>query len=467
METGNLRETLECLGESVDNSVKLLSAVSNLTAIPLDADSLADAGRKILETLVRELDNIQSCSLLLYEPRQALLKLLSARNRQDLRGEAAGPYNRELCFRPGQGIAGQAFAQNRPCFWEKGSMVGEFVEINSESSTPASLAAMPIRLRDQPQGVLNISFATPAPFDPVRRKHLALLSLIVSNLMQIHLGKREAEQRSLALEERLNHLNQGAPGAATEPVSSPAPPSLQSHIDHLVEELAATRKKLDQANQAHTQTREKLDAALRDRTVLLKEVHHRVRNNMQMVSSLISLHGQKHSAPEAGKAMLDIRNRLHCLTLIHEIIFQSPKLAGLDLRRFMVELLSGLLASYPSVRKRVDVAIDTHGVTLSLEQSVPFGLIVNELVSNAIKHAFPGDRKGRVVLNVEEETPGRIRLELEDDGVGLPETINLDELPAGGLKLAASLATKQLRGSFSLKPERNGAGFTVVFDRFD
>jgi len=198
-----LVQTLATMGGRLESSLKLLSAISSLTSVPLKPLSLAEAASEVLEILVRELDNIDGCSLLFYSPEEQLLKILAARGQADLLGLIDGPYNTDLAFKPGEGVAGRVFLENEPKFWDKYSSEAGLLKLDPQLSTPESLACLPLSLLDRQIGVLNVSFGSSKPFDYPRKRDLILLSGVVANVIQTFVLKEELNEQAAFLQDKV------------------------------------------------------------------------------------------------------------------------------------------------------------------------------------------------------------------------------------------------------------------------
>ncbi|MEW5724170.1 MAG: ATP-binding protein [Thermodesulfobacteriota bacterium] len=198
-----LVKTLAIMGVRLDSSLKLLSAITSLTALPIRTMSLSEAAGEILEVLVRELSDIYSCSLMLYQPDREVLTLLAARGQADLLGEINGPYNKDLVFRPGEGIAGRVFQANEPIFWDRNSTEAGALKKDPPQFTPESLACLPLPVLGCPIGVLNISFGAPTPFDHPRKRDLMLLSGVVANVLQTFHLKFELDEKARSLQNKV------------------------------------------------------------------------------------------------------------------------------------------------------------------------------------------------------------------------------------------------------------------------
>jgi two-component sensor histidine kinase len=208
-----------------------------------------------------------------------------------------------------------------------------------------------------------------------------------------------------------------------------------------------------------TQAEERIQASLEEKEVLLKEIHHRVKNNLQIISSLLNLQGQQIEDPQIVEALRDSQNRVRSMALIHEQLYGAHDLARIDFGAYIHLLAGHLLRSYRADSK---IALDLKGdkLYLRIDEAIPCGLILNELVSNALKHAFPDGQAGRIqaALGVD---GGQVVLAVSDDGVGLPEDFDHRTSTSLGLQLVNSLVS-QLDGEITLEPGQ-GTGFRVTF----
>jgi PAS domain S-box-containing protein len=201
--------------------------------------------------------------------------------------------------------------------------------------------------------------------------------------------------------------------------------------------------------------------ALREKEILLKEIHHRVKNNLQVVSSLFYLQSQRTENRQLRHLLNESRDRVQSIALVHDQLYRSASLANIDFGEYLRQLVSGLEATYGSAARRIDVTVSTMDISLDIEHAVPCGLIISELVSNAFRHAFPGGHTGHIVVSVRNEAESRIVLEVADDGVGITPCVDWRASTSLGLQLVTSLTT-QLHGSIELD-RTAGTRFTVRF----
>ena len=206
------------------------------------------------------------------------------------------------------------------------------------------------------------------------------------------------------------------------------------------------------------QTEETIKASLKEKEVLLREVYHRVKNNLQVIASLLSLQASSLKDPQAATMFRESQNRVKAMALVHEKLYQSHDLANVDFNTYIQSLVTSLLRSYGVLANAIAVHISVENVSLSLDTAVPCGLLINELVSNALKHAFPRldrskGKKGDLTIRLRSAGQDTFELTVRDNGVGMPPEVDVAHPETFGLKLIATLA-KQLRGT--LECRRNG-----------
>jgi PAS domain S-box-containing protein len=206
------------------------------------------------------------------------------------------------------------------------------------------------------------------------------------------------------------------------------------------------------------------DALLREKDILLAEIHHRVKNNLQVVDSLLGLQSVRITDPVALEMLRDSQNRIRSMALIHQTLYQSKDFAQINFTQLIDTLVPALTSAYGIDPERIDLSICMTAVGLPISSAVPCGLIVNELMSNALKHAFPNGRQGHIRLVLTSEAKDEeeyVILSLADDGVGIPADVDLDNPTTLGLQLLPLLAN-QLHGT--LRVERaNPTRFTLRF----
>lgn len=207
------------------------------------------------------------------------------------------------------------------------------------------------------------------------------------------------------------------------------------------------------------QIEEQIRASLREKEILLKEIHHRVKNNLQIIYSLLSLQ-TKHLNDEQDKNLFrQAQDRIKTIALIHEKLHISPDFATIDFKKYLQNLSAHLLRSH-GVASRIELCIEMGKITLDIDTAIPCSLVINELVTNSIKYAFPNSKKGRISIAFNMRKKEYV-LSVADNGKGLPEDFDYRNTKSLGLQLVCAL-TEQLHGKITLGKNK-GTKFTITF----
>jgi two-component sensor histidine kinase len=207
---------------------------------------------------------------------------------------------------------------------------------------------------------------------------------------------------------------------------------------------------------------EQLQASLQEKEALLKEVHHRVKNNLQLISSLLSLQAARIAEPAVAELFAESQNRVHSMALVHENLYRAGNFARISMATHIQNLCAHLSGAYGVQSRRLELAIRIGDVELDLDRAVTCGLIVNELVSNALKHAFPDGRAGRVCVELQPYGDKQQLLVVGDNGIGLPADLDYHRAESLGLQLVDKL-TQQLHGTIAVN-RAGGTTFTITYD---
>jgi len=207
---------------------------------------------------------------------------------------------------------------------------------------------------------------------------------------------------------------------------------------------------------------EQINAALKEKEILLREIHHRVKNNMQVITSLLSLQSDTIKDQQYADMFRESQERIRSMALIHETLYQSEDFANIDFDGYLWALINNLFISYGINPEIISMKIKTNDLSLALDYAIPCGLIINELVSNCLKHAFPDEREGEIQIVLQEISENEIELTVSDNGMGIPEEFDFGTTESLGLDLVKVLAEHQLGGRI----EMNGTGGTRFSIRF-
>jgi PAS domain S-box-containing protein len=220
---------------------------------------------------------------------------------------------------------------------------------------------------------------------------------------------------------------------------------LEGRMAERTRQLEATVEELRHKTAEAEARGELVSRSLREKEVLLREIHHRVKNNLQVVQSLLKMRARLLPEGEVREAFDTSIERVSAMALLHERLYQTPNLEGLPLSAYIRDLFRDVILSNSVEPGQVHLRLYADDIPLQLDFGIPFGLLMNELLCNSLKHAFPNGRKGNIAVSVH-RIEGAVRVIIKDDGKGLPENFNLAGNASMGLKLAASLA-RQLGGT--------------------
>jgi PAS domain S-box-containing protein len=210
------------------------------------------------------------------------------------------------------------------------------------------------------------------------------------------------------------------------------------------------------------QVEEDLKSSLNEKTVLLREVHHRVKNNMQIISSLLNLQSNRIQDQAMRDIFRDSQNRIHTMAIVHERLYQSQNFNRIEFKPYIQGLADSLFRSYNTRQDRIQLEIKADDIYLDLNHAIPLGMIVNELISNSLKHAFPDGAPGRIHLEFNLDSSDQLRLVIRDDGIGMPK--NSEKTSEGfGMEMVHTLAA-QLDGRLVFSSD-GGTTVDLIFPR--
>lgn len=205
----------------------------------------------------------------------------------------------------------------------------------------------------------------------------------------------------------------------------------------------------------------KIQESLEEKEMLLKEIHHRVKNNLMIISSLLSLQSRYIKDKKVLDVFKDSQNRARSMALIHDKLYQSSRLKSIDIGDYIRTLSADLFRTYATNSGSIELDFDVEEVMLDINTMIPLGLIVNELLSNSLKHAFPDGRDGKIIIGFH-HTDHKYALSVADDGIGFPEDLDYKKTESLGLRLV-NILTDQIDGEIKLKLD-NGTEFIIEFE---
>jgi two-component sensor histidine kinase len=211
---------------------------------------------------------------------------------------------------------------------------------------------------------------------------------------------------------------------------------------------------------AQKNSEEDILKSLKEKEILLKEIHHRVKNNLQVISSILNLQTAYLKDKHTINILKECQNRIKTMAFIHESLYQNKDFSQINFSEYIVTLVKNLFYSFEANQQKIRANFDVEPILLNLDTSIPCGLIVNELVSNALKYAFSETKEGAIFVELKKEN-GKIKMLIADNGRGIPEEINYKNTETLGLQLVNTL-TEQINGTISMK-QNKGTIFEIIF----
>ncbi|TXT60352.1 MAG: hypothetical protein BAJALOKI2v1_110012 [Promethearchaeota archaeon] len=205
-----------------------------------------------------------------------------------------------------------------------------------------------------------------------------------------------------------------------------------------------------------------LEASLEEKEILLKEIHHRVKNNLQIISSLIVLQEEHIDDEDIISIFRDFQSRIKAMALIHQILYNSEDFSKIDLPKYIKDLINNLFKAYSARSKRIDLRLNIEDIDLSLDQAISCGLIINELVSNSLKHAFSREDQGKIGVSLKKRENNMLFLEVYDNGRGFPKNLDYQQSSTLGLKLINTI-TRQMDGKITFE-KVDGARVIITWE---
>jgi PAS domain S-box-containing protein len=206
----------------------------------------------------------------------------------------------------------------------------------------------------------------------------------------------------------------------------------------------------------------KIKASLKEKNTLIDEIHHRVKNNMNVVSSLLKLQSNNIEDARIKDILKESQNRIYAMSAVHETLHGSENLSEIDLKTYLSKVTSSIFQTYAIAQDKVKLNIDIKEMPIGINQASPLGLIINELISNSLKYAFPGESTGEITVQMKKQDK-EIELIVMDDGIGMPDELDWKNAKSLGLKLVRTLVENQLDGSIDME-NNDGTKFTIKFN---
>lgn len=228
------------------------------------------------------------------------------------------------------------------------------------------------------------------------------------------------------------------------------------------DEIADLSNEFNKMAQDLKRSNEELRSSLAHKEVLLREIHHRVKNNMQIISSLLNHQMDSVKDKRLTEAFLESQNRITTMALIHEKLYRSVDLMKIDFKEYVDDLAVGLFQSYGVNTGNIQLNTNVENISMEIDIAIPIGLVINELVTNSIKYAFPEGRKGMIYITARSINDKDVEIVMGDNGIGIPENLDFRKTGTLGLHLVTTLVENQLHGKIDLQKDK-GTEFVIQF----
>jgi two-component sensor histidine kinase len=234
----------------------------------------------------------------------------------------------------------------------------------------------------------------------------------------------------------------------------------------LKEQNSELERLVDQRTQEINQNMIRIEIQNNEKEILLKEIHHRVKNNLQIITSLLSLQNQNIEEVVLKQIFTSSQMRIKSMAIIHELLYQSNNFSKIDYQDYLQHLSQSLLDSYGQPNQDISLHIDAHAIQFNLETAIPLGLIINEAVTNSLKHGFKDRAEGILKISVELMEKELYKMTIEDNGIGIPKDFNLEKSKSLGTNLMNKLV-RQLEGNVTVESGYSGTALHFLFKQID
>ena len=296
--------------------------------------------------------------------------------------------------------------------------------------------------------VIQLTWKKEASF--IKRVFRSLLKLVTSDLIA------EYESMLTEREQLIDHLKESElklQGSRAE---------LERRVIERTERLLRSNILLKKEITERIRAEDDLKRSLREKELLVKEIHHRVKNNLQIISSLLDMRSMRSRDPEVCKVLEDAQTKIYNMALIHTQLYQSQPFDRINMERHVEDLFGYLLEVYAHMKNKIVTAIDCSNVFLPVTQAIPCGVIINELLSNVFKHAFTNRQNGKIEIYMKNSGDNGGFIKIKDNGIGIPKEMDIKRLDSLGLKLVANLVHIQLKGEMEIR-NNGGTEVTIAF----
>lgn len=237
---------------------------------------------------------------------------------------------------------------------------------------------------------------------------------------------------------------------------------LSEYNERLVRKLEKKVLDLEKENKMRKQAEEQALTSLREKELLIHEIFHRTRNNMQIICALLDLQSEYSKDERMLKLFKETGNRIKSMALVHDKLYESKDLSRINLKSYIEDITERLFKANQTNPEKVSVKIKADDVSLTIDSAIPCGLVINEIIANSLKHAFPEDRKGEIRIDLHSTEEREIVLMMADNGIGIPKDLELENAKTLGIQIIINLVTNQLKGKVDINRD-NGLEYLIKF----
>jgi PAS domain S-box-containing protein len=237
---------------------------------------------------------------------------------------------------------------------------------------------------------------------------------------------------------------------------------LEQAIEKYTRDLRDTNEKMREEIVGRERVQEHLNSSLKDKTMLLREVHHRVKNNLQVITSMLSLQAEDIVDKTVMNIFMDCQSRIRTMALIHDKLYQSHNISVFNFAEYLDDLVGDLFHTYRVSAQNLSYGVECNVEDIDLDLAISCGLIINEIISNCLKYAFPDGRSGRINVSYNKLDDGHLEIMVKDNGVGITKEIDVSQSSSLGMRMIYDLGKRKLKGTVDMTQD-NGVTWRIVF----
>ncbi len=423
------------------NNSLLVQEIGQVTSTIFDIDLLI---KDVMGSIMQHLTYDRAMILLADETRERLYYHTGIGYDEEIERDLISE-NFKIAGNGRKNIIINAFTSQQPCLLNQMGSTEESKSVDIDLFKQIgthSIICVPIIYEIESLGILVVE-------DVQEKKQLTQsdMSLLIGVASQIAVGINNVRsfQKLRAIKEELQRSHG----------------DLEVRVEERTTELEKLNRELSIEIAERLKSENRLKTIIKEKDILIKEVHHRVKNNMQVISSLLDMSKSRAKHSETVDLLSEAQAKIFTMSLIHSQLYQSDRFDEINMGKF-IRILADHLSQMHCDDRNINLRIEAADIYLSVTQATPCGLAVNEIISNAYKHAFDGKKDGEIAISLQKKQNQRLHLNIKDNGVGFPDRVNIDDTETLGIKLVRNLVLIQLKGDLQIK-NKNGTEIDIEF----